>query len=279
MRPLFINEKAEINNFRFVSGITNFIHQKDTQINPMKKLLIFVLILISFHSSFAQEGEDVGWVARFGAAGGFSPTLVFPNVDAVNLQIKNMGLENLSGKGMIVYGGGGYAYIMLIDNLRIGGMGLSGTQSSKGTINGFNKEVKYNYGLGGFTAEYTLPFIKNIAVSVGAIIGGGSSSIEIFQNQNNFTWSGIWNDVSDKSKTTQNIYRKITNTFFTITPTLNVDIPLSRFIAFRIGGGYITSLANGWKVDNEQDIGNIPSDLSSSSFFIQTGIYFGLIAF
>lgn len=268
-----------IYNFCFISGITNFIHQKDTQINPMKKLLFFVLILISLHISFAQEGEDVGWVARFGAAGGFSPTLVFPNIDAVNLQIKNMGLENLSSKGMIVYGGGGYAYIMLVDNLRIGGMGLSGTQSSKGTIDGFNKEVKYNYGLGGFTVEYTLPFIKNIAVSVGAIIGVGSSSIEIFQNQNNFTWGGIWNDVSDKNKTTQNINRKITNTFLTITPTLNVDIPLSRFIAFRIGGGYITSLTSSWKADNEQDIGNIPSDLSSSSFFIQTGIYFGLIAF
>lgn len=245
----------------------------------MKKLLIFFLILISLRTSFAQEGEDVGWVARFGAAGGFSPTLVFPNIDAVNLQIKNMGLENLSSKGMLVYGGGGYAYIMLVDNLRIGGIGLSGTQSTSGFNNGFNKEVKYNYGLGGVTVEYSLPFIKNIAVSIGAIFGIGSSSIEIFQNQNNFTWSGIWNDVSDNSKKTQNIYRKITNSFLTITPTINVDIPLSRFIAFRIGGGYIATFANNWKVDNEQDIGNVPSDLSSSSFFIQTGIYVGLIAF
>ena len=245
----------------------------------MKKLLFFILILISLRTSFAQEGEDLGWVSRFGAAGGFSPVLVFPNIDAVNLQIKNMGLENLSSKGMIVYGGGGYAYIMLVNDLRIGGIGLSGTQSSSGTNNGFNKEVKYNYGLGGVTVEYSLPFIKNIAVSVGAIIGVGSSSIEIFQNQNNFTWSGIWNDVSDKSKTTQNIYKKISNSFLTISPTLNVDIPLSRFIAFRVGGGYITTFASSWKVDNDQDIGNVPSELKSSSFFIQTGIYFGLIAF
>lgn len=243
----------------------------------MKKLLIFILMLISFRTSFAQEGEDVGWIARFGAAGGFSPTLVFPNVDAVNTQIKVMGLENLSSKGMIVYGGGGYAYIMLIDNLRIGGMGLSGTQTSSGFNNGFNKEVKYNYGLGGVTVEYSLPFIKNIAVSVGAIIGAGSSSIEIFQNQNNFSWNGIWNEVNNK--TTQNIYRKISNSFLTISPTLNVDIPLSRFIAVRIGGGYITTFASSWKVDNDQDIGSIPSDLKSSSFFIQTGIYLGLIAF
>ena len=277
MRSLFINVKLVINNFRFVNGIANFIHQKDTQINPMKKLLFLILMLISLRTSFAQEGEDVGWVGRFGAAGGVSPTFVFPNVDAVNTQIKIMGLENLSGKGMIVYGGGGYAYIMLVDNLRIGGIGLSGTQTSSGTNNGFNKEVKYNYGLGGVTVEYSLPFIKNIAVSVGAIIGAGSSSIEIFQNQNNFSWNGIWNEINNK--TTQNIYRKISNSFLTISPTLNVDIPLSRFIAVRIGGGYITTFASSWEVDNNQDIGNVPSDLSSSSFFIQTGIYFGLIAF
>jgi len=277
MRSLFINVKLVINNFRFVNGIANFIHKKDTQINPMKKLLFLILMLISLRTSFAQEGEDVGWVGRFGAAGGFSPTFVFPNVDAVNTQIKIMGLENLSSKGMIVYGGGGYAYIMLVDNLRIGGIGLSGTQTSSGTNNGFNKEVKYNYGLGGVTVEYSLPFIKNIAVSVGAIIGAGSSSIEIFQNQNNFSWNGIWNEVNNK--TTQNIYRKISNSFLTISPTLNVDIPLSRFIAVRIGGGYITTFASKWEVDNNQDIGNVPSDSNSNTFFIQTGIYFGLIAF
>lgn len=245
----------------------------------MKKILFAVLIFLSSTSLFAQEGEDVGWVARFGAAGGFSPTLVFPNVDAINQQLTKLNIPTLSN-GMFIYGGGGFAYIMLVDNLRLGGMGLSGTQSSNGVIEGLNVEVKYSYGLGGFTAEYTLPFINKIAVSLGAIIGVGSSSVEVFQNADNFDWNTAWSAFSPiTSSIDWNKSRKYSNTFFTITPTLNIDIPLDRFIAFRVGGGYIFSTNNEWKVDNDKILRSVPSDLKSNSFFIQTGIFFGLFAF
>lgn len=247
----------------------------------MKKTLFAIMIFLSSTSLFAQEAEDVGWVARFGAAGGFTPTVVFPNMNPINTQIlKNLHIENLSDNGMFVLGGGGYAYIMLVDNLRLGGMGLSGTQSSNGVIEGLNVEVKYSYGLGGFTAEYTLPFINKIAVSLGAIIGVGSSSVEVFQNADNFDWTTAWSAFSPiTSSIDRNKSRKFSNTFFTITPTLNIDIPLDRFIAFRVGGGYIFSTNNEWKVDNDKILRSVPSDLKSNSFFIQTGIFFGLFAF
>ncbi len=281
MAVSILNLFLDLSFFVFVNGIANFIHQKDTQINPMKKLLIFILILISLNTAIAQEAEDVGWIARFGAAGGFTPTVVFPNVNPINTQIlKNLHIENLSNNGMLVLGGSGYAYIMLIDNLRIGGMGLGGTQSSNGVVEGLNAEVKYSYGLGGFTAEYTLPFINKIAVSLGAIIGVGSSSVEVFENADNFEWTTAWSAFSpaiswiDRSKS-----RKFSNTFFTVTPTLNIDIPIDRFIALRVGGGYIFSTNNEWKVDNDKTLRSVPSDLKSNSFFIQTGIYFGLFAF
>ena len=83
----------------------------------MKKLFLLTLILLCSTIIFAQEGEDVGWVARFGAALGVTPTYVFPNVDPINAQIKGMQIDQLSTSGMFVIGGGGYAYIMLIDNL------------------------------------------------------------------------------------------------------------------------------------------------------------------
>ena len=239
----------------------------------MKKLLIFVLILISLRTSFAQEGEDVGWVGRFGAAGGFSPTYVLPNIDPVNSLIKNLGINQSLNSGMFTYGGGGFVYVMFVNNLRIGGLGLSGLSSVSGSASGFNEEVIYNYGLGGVTIEYTLPFINKIAVSVGTSVGVGSASVEIYKNRDDYYWDGIYNN-SD-----QNVSRKYTNNFFTLAPTLNVDIPLSRFIAFRIGGGYIFSFNNEWKVDNNFTLRSVPSDAKSNSFFIQTGIYFGLIAF
>lgn len=245
----------------------------------MKKILFAVLIFLSSKALFAQEGEDIGWVARFGAAVGVTPTYAFPNFDPINAQIKEMKIDQLSSSGMFIIGGGGYAYIMLIDNLRIGGMGVTGTKSTSGTIGGLNKEVKYNSSFGGFSIEYTLPFVQKIAVSVGAVIGMGTTSIEIFQNSGNFTWSDTWKKVIDGTGTANSVSDKITNSFYQFTPTLNVDIPLSRFAAIRIGGGYVASFGNDWKINNQKTLNGTPDDLSSNSFFIQTGIFFGLIAF
>lgn len=246
----------------------------------MKKLLAIIILLFSINPVFAQEGEDVGWVARFGLAGGFNPSFVFPNLDPLNVEVKKMGLSELSGSNLFLWGGGGYAYIMLIDNLRLGGIGIGGSTSSKGVVNGYSREVDYNFGLGGVTVEYTLPFIKSVALSVGAIIGAGSQSIEVYQNKNDYTWSGIFAKVPSSGITFHDdVNYELTNTFFTIVPTLNLDVPINRFVALRFGGGYIFNFNSDWEVNNGRNISGVFSELTANKFFIQTGIYFGFFAF
>jgi hypothetical protein len=161
----------------------------------MKKIILFLLLALTVTKTIAQEGEDVGWVARFGAAGGLAPAFVFPNVDPINAHLKTMGIPELS-KGIFVYGGGGYAYIMIVDNLRLGGIGFSGSQSTSGKLGPayFNNdyEVNQNYSFGGLTVEYTLPFINKVALSLGAIIGLGTQSIDLYQNNGGYDWNTIW---------------------------------------------------------------------------------------
>ena len=65
------------------------------------------------------------------------------------------------------------------------------------TIGNINKEVKYSIGIGGFTAEYTLPFINKIAVSPGVVIGGGSIEIDAYRNSGNFEWDEVWTELSN----------------------------------------------------------------------------------
>jgi hypothetical protein len=72
---------------------------------------------------------------------------------------------------------------------------------------------------------------------------------------------------------------KISNTFFTVVPTLNLDVPINRFVALRFGGGYIFNFNDTWKVNNDKNISGVYSQLTSNNFFIQTGIYFGFFAF
>lgn len=247
----------------------------------MKKIIILLMIIGISNIIKPQDGADVGWVARFGIAGGFDFVMLFPKMDDINAKARAMELKELSTSSMITWGGGGYAYIMMVNNLRIGGIGFGGSMSTSGNnAFGLNRQLDYNFGLGGVTIEYTLPFIQHVAVSVGSIIGVGSQSIETFENWGEYTWANttpppIYSSIARAPGS----YTKITNTFFTIVPTLNLDLPLNRFIALRAGTGYIFNFNNSWKVNNDRNISGVPGNLTKGNFFIQAGIYFGFFAF
>jgi hypothetical protein len=43
--------------------------------------------------------------------------------------------------------------------------------------------------------------------------------------------------------------------------------------------GYQITFADDWTADNDQPVANVPSDLNSNSFFIQSGIFIGFFSF
>lgn len=268
--------------FLFDQRFTIFCTPKKES-HKMKKLFALILLFSLLSKAYAQEGEDVGWVARFGAALGVTPAYVFPDVTPLNKGLSSLNIPELS-KGIFVYGAGGYAYVMIVDNLRLGGIGLTGSQASSGKLSaelgGYNFELKYSFSFGGLSVEYTLPFINKIAVSVGAIIGLGTQIVDNYYNTGSYKWDDIWPKASGGLiKYSLPMRAEVKNNFISISPTLNVDIPLNRFIAVRIGGGYVLPISQSWEVNNDQDISLIPTDLKANSFFIQTGIYFGFFAF
>ena len=210
----------------------------------IKNLFLLFSFVVFISLSSAQDEESVGWITKFGAAGGFTPTWIMPNFDPVNKQLNSLSLENFPKSGMMTYGGSGYVYVMFWENFRIGGTGFGGKISRDNVFNGYRNQTDYSVGAGGLTFEYTLPFVHNIAVSVGCILGGGSVDIDIYKNKENFTWDGVWSEIN--SSNSNNQHKKINNTFYTITPTINADIPLNRFIALRVGGGYLLEIAGKW---------------------------------
>lgn len=242
-------------------------------------LMVTVLFVFKVNAQEYNQEEDVGWVSRFGIAAGFNPAYVFPDLDEINTQVKKMGIKELTNSGFVLLGGSGYAYIMFVENFRIGAIGLSGSTSTSGKVGNYDKEVIYKFGLGGLTFEYTLPFIKNVAVSLGAILGYGSSSIDIYQSSTNYTWEILWSKVSSDVLITSEVSDNITQSYLLFSPTINCDIPLARFLSFRIGGGYNITFNKNWKVNNNKSISGVPSNLTANSFFIQTGIYFGFFAY
>src|SRR3990172_1876292 len=241
------------------------------------KSIVAILVLVAATTLYGQNKKYFD--TPFGGGGGYTPVWYFPNLESLNKELTSIGLPKLSESGFYSSGGAGFIYLGFVDYLRIGGMGFGGSASetSARDANGFTKEIIYNLTGGGVTIEYSLPFIRNIAVSTGFIFGAGSMRIDVNNNNGNFSWDDIWNET--QKHTTQNINRSISNSFFIFAPTLNVDIPLYRFVSFRIGAGYQITFGCDWKVDNDKDISNVPSDLNGNTFFLQSGIFIGFFSF
>jgi len=233
---------------------------------------IFIIILFFSCSIFSQDKKYFD--APFGGGGGYTPGWIFVNLDDLNKQLVGFGSGQLSKSGFYTSGGAGFVYIGFIPNLRIGGLGFGGSTSASALSNGYEREVVYNISGGGLTIEYTLPFVKNMAVSIGSVIGGGSIQINLYRNAGKFDWQNLWTEAS-----TDNISRKLTNNFFLLSPTLNVDIPFYRFISFRLGAGYQLALGKTWHVENDKDLLNVPTKLNGNGFFIQTGIFLGFFSY
>jgi hypothetical protein len=237
----------------------------------MKYFLSALLVCMISVNSFSQTSKYFD--APFGGGGGFLPAWYIPNVDPLNLKLNEVGIPQFSRSGLFTTGGAGFIYIGFIKNLRLGGMGFGGTMSQSTTKANTDYEAKYSLGGGGLTVEYTLHFIKNIGVSVGAIIGVGSITIETFQNNTSYTWEKLIDPLST------NVLTRLHNSYWLLTPTLNMEIPVYRFIALRVGVGYQFTFGNSWKANNDRAISGVPNDLNGNAFFIQTGIFAGFFSF
>jgi len=243
----------------------------------MHKKTVLSIIILSSIVVYGQSGQFFD--APFGGGIGYVPAWYVPNIDPINTQLNDIGMTELSSSGFYSSGIAGYLYIGFVKNLRVGGMGYGGSLSSLQTIDNVNREVVYSLGGGGLTLEYTLPFIKDIGVSVGAAIGSGSLELDIYRNSGDFTWEGTWEELSDPNIPSESYNRKLKNSFWMITPSINLDYPIYRFVSLRLGVGYQLTFADEWTADNDQPVANVPSNLNSNSFFIQSGIFIGFFSF
>lgn len=241
-----------------------------------KKLLISIFFFASL-VSYGQTGQFFD--APFGGGIGYVPAWYIPNVSPINNQLNDIGLPELSTSGFYSSGIAGFIYIGFVKNLRIGGMGYGGSLSTSQNASGVDREAIYSLNGGGLTIEYTLPFIKNLGVSIGASIGAGSLELDFYRNSGEFTWEGTWIEFINGNVLSDNFNRKLKNSFWMFTPTINLDYPLYRFVTIRLGVGYQLTFADDWTADNDQPVSNIPSDLNGNSFFIQSGIFVGFFSF
>jgi len=242
----------------------------------MKKLII-IIFLAATNFIYSQQQPKKYFDAPFGGGIGYAPGWYIPNLDPVNKELVNIGIPKLSTGGFYSSGIAGFFYIGFLKFIRFGGMGFGGSVSTSQVVNGLNREVIYSLGGGGLTVEYTLPMIKDMGLSFGAVIGWGSLRIQLYSNKGSFSWNETWNDFH--SDDNSSFSRTLKDSYWMIAPTVNFDLPLNRFIVVRFGGGYQFAFINSWTADNDQQLHTVPSNLNGNSFFIQSGIFIGFFSF
>jgi hypothetical protein len=187
---------------------------------------------------------------------------------------------------MLLLGGQGYGYIMVVPNLRIGGLGAGGSmiQNSLDTtghefgVPSVRRDVELSVGFGGVTIEYAVSVIPQLDVVLGIMIGGGSTSIKMTRNINSEKmWGDIWDEYGSPvySRRTDEYTRNLSSSFFIYQPSLNIEYAVLRWVGLRLGVSYNGMMVNKWTLDDKYDIIGVPDKISGKGFMINGGIFLG----
>jgi len=243
------------------------------------RLFIFMsslLLPVTSVSGFAQEQQVAqsmeSW-GKMGGAGGFLPLWFRPSVKDVNSDLASFGMPDFGSRGIFLYGGGGYVYINIIKNMRIGGMGAGGSLQMVSTANGVRREAMLSTGFGGATVEIAFPIQRKVDVALGVILGGGGLGLRLSrQIDETKDWTKALSELRDG--TSADVVKEFNAGFFTLQPTAYVEIHLANWLGLRLGGGYNVSFMGSWS-SNEFDATGVPPSFKATGLSLQGGLFVG----
>lgn len=251
----------------------------------MKKTLL-VLSLIAMVGSyvFAQE-EPIPpkrtKMGKVGLFGGFLPGWLSVDVTSINDFIVHANGVPLSNNGVFMLGGGGAVYVMVLPNVRLGGVGMSGSLKSTGIQSppsDIRRDAKLNIGYGGVSIEYVIPIIERLDFAAGIMLGGGGIDLTMrVSNGGNNTWGSEQTFLATGiGGTTNNVTRTYSGAFFIWSPMVNVEYAILGWLAFRVGASYLGMSFPSWKVDGNYELLGVPSGVSGKGFMVQGGVLLGM---
>ena len=250
----------------------------------MKRGIFIVLILLIGSSLFAFDKDD-SWKRKRkrgffkGGAGGWDVYMLPLKVDDINAKLSNVIGINEFGDNMFLTGGGGWGYVG--KNIRIGGMGFSGSTVSAGTpVSGkIQKEVTLTLGFGGFIVEKAFhPFNKS-EIYVGTMVGGGTATLDLVQWSGPVKWDELWGGYTADSEAAPNSFydyqSELESNFFVLLPTIGIRYNIFRWCAIGANVGYVYSHMDqrGWKMEGKRITG-VP-EIDFSNIIYRFNVYFG----
>ncbi len=216
--------------------------------------------------------------AKVGALLGFTMGYLFMDTAPINEFLKAGGAAPVSDNGVFLYGGAGAAYIMLVKNLRVGGIGMSGhTSSSIVDAGGVRRDSKLTAGYGAITFEYVLPIVERLDLVGGLNLGWGGIDIELTKSTSgSTTWQQEQAAYGSPNLTsTNNLTRTLSGNYFIWTPSVSVEYAFLGWLGARVGVSYLGMSSPSWEVDKNFDLVGVPSNVTGKGWMVNGGIFLG----
>lgn len=247
----------------------------------MQRLLITLLlfVMVGGHATAQEDDFELRPNRRqrsggiIGGGGGITPMWHFLNTSELNGTLGETGFPQLGEDGLFLFGGRGYFYIMLIPNLRIGGIGYGGgMETTRQQDDGSYRSSQLDVGAGGVTIEYVIPFGR-FHIAFGGMLGAGSYTLTLTEGNRlaDKTWAGLF----PQTPGTQAENRlELYSSFFSWQPSLTFEYELHPFVVLGLTGGYFGG-SGSWRLNDYIDMEEMP-DFKFESPFIRLGLTFGL---
>jgi hypothetical protein len=220
--------------------------------------LVFVALLFTVSQGSAQ---------LWGGGGGPYVMGFPPRLFELNLELRSVLGEDFHHK--VFFLSGGYGSASITPNIRIGGLGADG----KSIISGNDRQASLSMGIGGFLAEYSIPW-KRFQFFVGGVLGGGDIKLKI-SRASDLNWDDFWNNFTSDSISSENFSGNLSAGFFYGEPYLGIQYAVAPWAYLKIDFGYSVILLGSasWKESGKVLTGAPYMNLSNP--FVRIGVYFG----
>ncbi|HEY3874239.1 MAG TPA: hypothetical protein VGM92_02085 [Candidatus Kapabacteria bacterium] len=241
------------------------------------------------------EETDQGSPSFFSVGGGVLGAYFIPDFSAFNPNIaqKFTGMNYRQQVWMI--GGQGFVTIPWVKNLRVGGMGYSGTSSDCGcsdTIypsgDTLNRYLTYSIGYAALTIDYVLPLrTGHFHIVPGIALGFGSVNIFARQAASRLNFD-IGQEFSGQNPYGLYTSHTYSSNFFLYMPQIQFEYSPVGFLMFRLTAAYQGTAMGSWSVDQGVALGNTDAltggstsltpgkSVTGSGFVLSLGAFIGL---
>ncbi|GEM_PF-2207047 len=233
------------------------------------RIIFITLIVVSLISAQSK------FTGRIGLAIGYNIEYDFTDFSVFSSNFLKTSKEEKLSNGFLTNNFNGYLYTLVIPNTRIGFLFSNGKKESNLSSNKL-KSVEYKKNLFGLTVEYTAS-IKTLNISPGILLGKGKSIFHLY----NYTVEPDFNDLVNWFNSNISNFgfsTSIQMKFYELSPMINLEVDLHRFVALRFGITYHLLLSKDWRLNGKLPLENVPDKLITNSLSISTGLMIGFFS-